>query len=457
MGFLFNLGYMNNYTFFDKRYWSPINFTGEILFETKIQNKELKIFRTNEEENPYLIVFFGDNTEIYPENNLSNILNYLKNDINSTKSFVDKYIIEKYSSTEQNLNAFHEEKYNLYLIEINNEQFLLYETDKIEILRPNDELNPQNITIPDWGLNNLTKIKYNPLVTMLRSPLITSRIKHPDNIKKFLNSSDDGDQEIDTCVSSINENKKLYIYAEKVEKLKNNKDGFISLIHTKEHFYLIINDKIYKDVWLSRILLLLPLDLYFQYLHYLNLDKKYHILMDGPEKKFKEIFKNKKYKQIKIPLTLTSCSGNIGYSERGVTTSQFINFNQNKLEHKSHFNGWYTPHSSIFNKKDHESYIYFESNIHVERYPIYTNGEILLQRTSNTKTYYLIKTQNQDNSAEYIVIIENDDSNEFYTFYHSRILYFLVSENLIPFSLEEITKHIGIFTKLDDLGKIRPL
>lgn len=446
---------MIDYYFFDKRYFSPIKFNGELFKEIKTNKSNIKIFTTNDNLNPFVLVFFGNNTEVYTANSILKIFYYLEKDQEAFFKLINEFnLLEEYTtSTNDNLDLL-QESFKISLYQIEEHQILTIFSDSFFKFHITTEITDiENLAISDWLLRKFQHIKYDKLQPFLSSPF------HKDTKKenrKYLNSPEDGDKEIDTRISSMRDDKKIYVYAEQFQFLKNDQEGLVLLITSKNHHFLIINDKIYKDTWLGRLLLLLPLDVYIEYFSEINIDKKYHIFLDESNNPINENFKNKQYEQIKIPLDIKSYDGDIGYSERERIISELLDSSNIKMLPKCYFS-WYVPDGSIFNKDDHDNYCSFESSINPESYPIYMNSKVLLESTLDDNNYFLLKTNPKYNSAQYIIIVEKANNNEFYMFYHPRILYFLASKGVIPFSLDNIIKVIGTPTKLESLGILKTI
>lgn len=444
---------MIDYYFFDKRYFSPIKFNGELFKEIKTNKSNIKIFTTNDNLNPFVLVFFGNNTEVYTANSILKIFYYLEKDQEAFFKLINEFnLLEEYTTSKNDNFNLLQESFKISLYQIEEHQILTIVSDSFFKFHITTEITDiENLAISDWLLRKFQHIKYDKLQPFLRSPF-QKDIKKKN--RKYLNSPEDGDKEIDTHISSIRNEKKIYVYGEQFQFLKNDQDGLVLLITSKNHHFLIINDKLYKDTWLGRLLLLLPLDVYIEYFSEFNIDKKYHILLDESNNPINKNFIHQLYKQVKIPLDIKSYDGNIGYSQRETIISELLDSSNKKMLPKCHFHSWYVPDGSILNKDDHDEYSIFESSIHPDSYPIYTNSNVLLETTSDDKNYFLLKINSKYNSAQYILIIEQKNNNEFYMLYHPRILYFLASEGIIPFSLNDILKVIGIPTTLDSLGTI---
>src|SRR5690606_31519978 len=314
---------MKDYTFFDKRYLAPVKFTGELLCETQINRKKFQFFKTSNETCPYCIVFSTQiNTEIYPVKNISNLLYSLNDHKDSLRELAKFFRVNEYISQKNDKYAFFQEEYHLYLSEINCEQILFIETDSIKYKILSNLRQQSDLRIPEWGVSNIPEIRYGSKLWNDLKPTFERRIAPEDKHIKYLNSPKDGIKKFDTYISSIKENKYLYIYGN--EKIIIKEKYSIILIKTNSDNYLIINDKIYKDQNISNLLLNLPAEIYCEYL---DLDKKHHIVLDQNNniEFINSDFNNQTYTQIKLPINLNK------YKEKN-SMSEFIKDRIDDLE-----------------------------------------------------------------------------------------------------------------------------
>ncbi|WP_374529695.1 hypothetical protein, partial [Acinetobacter sp.] len=72
-----------------------------------------------------------------------------------------------------------------------------------------------------------------------------------------------------------------------------------------------------------------------------------------------------------------------------------------------------------------------------------------IEKRKNNINYYLIKS-----GELFLIIMENEDNNEFFSLNHPRFLYFLIFENKIPFTFDEVIEKIKLSTDLDNVGML---
>lgn len=442
---------MKKYIFFDKRYFNPISFNGILFHEATISGKTLQIFFTD--KNKYVTVYHAsNNTEIYVEEDLFGLIKYFESDINSllnlmkNKNYelIDEYHTEVFSET-----PYFSENYSIYLYKINTEdEILIVKANNKLFYSRNNFLSPNQIMISEWALKKIKNLKFSKISSFLGKS-IRSKSHINESSIKYLNLNTDGSKSFDTKICSIEDKKILYLYGDSIDYLKDDDDGHYYLITSKKYFYLIINDKIYRDIYLPRLLLLLPDTIYKNYFKKYDLDfkQKFHFFLETDYEKSHNHFKTKKYKEIHLPLNLNLASENSGFSDRKKFSSEILN-NDYLLEFKS-LNNWYSYDGAIIDKKISELNKDYQASILIESYPIITDGKLLIEKRENNINYYLIKS-----GELFLIIIEKQENNEFFSLNHPRFLYFLISENKVPFTLEEVLEKIKLSTDLDNVGML---
>lgn len=422
---------MEKQYFFDKRYNRPFSFDGNLIFSKKRKDSEIKIFEVLVDDIiKYIFVYIGNNnTELYKVECFRDIMDFfnLKDSLYFDFIKLNCELVFSYNSDlrRENNKTIFSESYELY--KFRKDGF------NIAIIKMGDDF------IYDLIDEIYDHLQFNRLYlsTFLVSKVAPSRTfraffvnqKRSESNMKKLNDFNEGEQLYDTGVSSIKENACIGIYGKKIIHIETSEYENCHMIISKSGYYLTLDDAIYFDEDGQRLALILPEKAYTTYF---QLDKKYHVYVDDTKNDVHERFKSKNYKQEVIKLNLKVRPS----SNKNKTGSDFLieKICMDLNSDLGYFNRDFDGSCGDINS---ESLEFFLKNNKVipsySSYPIYTNAELLLERSNKGSNFILLKGQNT-----LLVIVESKSRNYFYNVGFDRVLFNLIEKRLVPFTFQEV-------------------
>lgn len=422
---------MEKQYFFDKRYNRPFSFDGNLIFSKKRKDSEIKIFEVLVDDIiKYIFVYIGNNnTELYKVECFRDIMDFfnLKDSLYFDFIKLNCELVFSYNSDlrRENNKTIFSESYEIY--KFRKDGF------NIAIIKMGDDFIYDLID----GIYDHLQFNRLYLSTFLVSKVAPSRTfraffvnqKRSESNMKKLNDFNEGEQLYDTGVSSIKENACIGIYGKKIIHIETSEYENCHMIISKSGYYLTLDDAIYFDEDGQRLALILPEKAYTTYF---QLDKKYHVYVDDTKNDVHERFKSKNYKQEVIKLNLKVRPS----SNKNKTGSDFLieKICMDLNSDLGYFNRDFDGSCGDINS---ESLEFFLKNNKVipsySSYPIYTNAELLLERSNKGSNFILLKGQNT-----LLVIVESKSRNYFYNVGFDRVLFNLIEKRLVPFTFQEV-------------------